>query len=82
MLLHIQLFASAREKAGKEKIELNVVEDWTIKECLDLVTKEYPSLHSDFLNLCRIASNKKYISLTDKCKFHTLISIIPPISGG
>ena len=74
----IKLFASIREKLGKNQI---VLENDSVRNIQDLINYFNINFDVDVSN-CMFASNLEYVNKDHKIKPNQEISIIPPVSGG
>ncbi|HEV2429656.1 MAG TPA: MoaD/ThiS family protein [Thermoplasmata archaeon] len=79
----IELFASAREAAGRSTVRLRApVEGLRLSEMLAMLTREYPKLAA-VLPSCRTARNGRYLTQrSSRIRPGDEIAIHPPYSGG
>ncbi len=77
-MVKIKLFASYREKVGKEQIEISIDKEIEAKKLLKIISEKYKL----DLNGCLVAKNNEYIKMSDKIKNDDVIYLLPPVSGG
>ncbi len=77
--IRVQLFASAREKAGSEDVHLPVNQHTTMRDLLQMLHAVHPELRKIS---GRWAVNKEFVE--NDCSVHPEdeIAFIPPVSGG
>ncbi|MCP5100044.1 MAG: molybdopterin converting factor [Chloroflexi bacterium] len=81
MELEIRLFATLKDRAGKNHIRVQVSEPATVQTVLDTIVATYPQLKTS-LETTLVSVNKSFsfpeqaISSTDE------IALFPPVSGG
>ena len=79
----IKLFAGFREKAKREKLEIDVSGETTLDEIIILLKKELPELKEFFESKTAvIAINHEVAELKSRVKNEDEIAIFPPVSGG
>ncbi len=74
----INLFASIKEKLGKDKI---VIESDSLKNIEDVINYFNENFDLD-ISKCMFAADLNYINKNYKIKANQEISVIPPVSGG
>ena len=79
MNVKVKLFASAREQAGVDSIELVVVSEARVQDLLKAVKEAYPHLA---IVPGRWAVNLDFASLDDPVHEQDDVAFIPPVSGG
>ena len=79
----VRLFAGFRERAKKEKLELDVTGEATLTDVITMLKDELPEL-TEFLDsgTAVIALNQEVVSLETLVKAEDEIAIFPPVSGG
>ncbi len=79
----VKLFAGFRERAKKEKLEIDVTGETTLNDIITTLKDEIPEL-KEFLDsgTAVIALNQEVVSLETKVKTEVEIAIFPPVSGG
>ncbi|MEE8358645.1 MAG: MoaD/ThiS family protein [Candidatus Hydrothermarchaeales archaeon] len=79
----IKLFAGFREKAKRDRLEIDVSGETTLDEIITLLKKELPELKEFFESKTAvIAINQKVAELKSMVKNEDEIAIFPPVSGG
>lgn len=79
----IKLFAGFREKAKREKLEIDVSGETTLDEIITLLKEELPELKEFFESKTAvIAINQEVAELKSRVKNEDEIAIFPPVSGG
>ena len=79
--IKVLLFATLKEKVGKDQIELEIPEKTTVSGLKDLLFQKYPELPKSKANLI-VAVNKEFSFEQDEIPQHAEIAIFPPVSGG
>ena len=79
--IKVLLFATLKEKVGKDQIELEIPEKTTVSGLKDLLFQRYPSLPKSRANLI-VAINKEFSFEQDEIPQSAEIAIFPPVSGG
>ena len=74
----IKLFASIKEKLGKDQI---IIESDSLKNIEDIINYFSKNFDIDISN-CMFASDLNYVNKDFKIKPNQEISVIPPVSGG
>ncbi len=79
----VKLFAGFRERAKKEKLEIDVTNETTLNDVITTLKDEIPEL-KEFLDsgTAVIALNQEVVGLETKVKDDDEIAIFPPVSGG
>lgn len=75
------LFAVARQRAGKEEIEVDLPAAATVRHLRGALADQFPPL-ADILRHVRFAVNGDYATDTVSLTPESEIAIIPPVSGG
>ncbi len=79
----IKLFAGFREKAKREKLEIDVSGETTLGDVIAMLKKELPELKEFFESKTAvIAINQEVAELKSMVKNEDEIAIFPPVSGG
>ncbi len=81
MVLHVKLFAGARELAGAEQIPLELPLGATIADAKHLIAQSYPQL-AGLIARSVIARNQEYAQDEDAIQADDELAVIPPVSGG
>jgi molybdopterin converting factor small subunit len=78
----IILYANLKEKAGTDRIDMQVPTNATIADLKKILKKDYPSLGPQLANV-HVMVNKRNLPLeTDVIPPNAEITFLPPISGG
>jgi molybdopterin converting factor subunit 1 len=81
MKVRIKLFAVARERLGRDVVEVELPTGATIAELKRAVGSEYPALGA-VLSHALWAINAEYATDTTLITDQSEIALIPPVSGG
>ena len=81
MELEIRLFATLKDRAGRDRIEVSLDEPATVQTLLAVMTAVYPNL-APILPTALIAVNKNFASPTTPITPGDEVAIFPPVSGG
>ncbi len=79
--LEIKLFATLRDRAGRNRVVVSVPEPASVESLLEVTGKKYPEL-APALPTSLVAVNKAYASLETILKPGDEIALFPPVSGG
>jgi len=78
-MVKIKLFASVKQKIGKNELEIKIEKDTSLKNFLSILRKKYPALDTAHLV---VAINHEFASLDKMIKDEDEIALLPPVSGG
>lgn len=81
MQLHIRLFASLKDRAGREQITVTVGEPATAATVLEAVAGQYPAL-APALPTALTAVNHEFAFAETEIEAGDEIALFPPVSGG
>lgn len=81
MNVTVRLFASLRERAGRDRLTLTVPDGATVREVVEAVTREVPQL-KDAASAIYAAVNDRYVSPDTALKDGDEVALFPPVSGG
>jgi molybdopterin synthase sulfur carrier subunit len=81
MRVHVRLFASLREAAGRDHLDVDLPEGATAEAAWERLVTEHPSLAARRGSLA-VAVNRAYESFDAALSPGDEIVFIPPISGG
>lgn len=81
MVIRVQLFAAAREKAGHDSIRIELSEPATVAELRRATAAQYPQL-ATILQHSLWAVDTNYAADSTPIRPHAEIALIPPVSGG
>lgn len=79
--IEIKLFATLRDRAGQNRIQIDAAFPLTIAELFDLIVIDYPKL-ADALPTALIAVNKTFAFPETIVNQQDEIALFPPVSGG
>lgn len=77
----VKLFASARERAGKDSLSLSMEEGSSVSRLRAELDRVAPDL-APLLSRCAIAVNRKYAAADVVISSADEIAVIPPVAGG
>jgi molybdopterin synthase catalytic subunit len=77
----VLLFASLRERAKTDAIDVEISEHTTVAQLLEDLGRTHPTL-APLLPGCRVALDQEFVALTDTIPEAAEIALIPPVSGG
>jgi molybdopterin converting factor small subunit len=81
MKIHVRFFSRLRDLAGRSEIDLDVPDDRTAADLLDLLYSQTPGLH-EWDKSILIASGVEFVGRDYVLKPDDQISIMPPVQGG
>lgn len=81
MELQIRLFATLKDRAGQDRLQVSLDEPATVQTLLDQLTADYPNL-APILPTALIAVNKNFASATTPITPGDEVALFPPVSGG
>ncbi len=82
MLLAVRLFAVLRERAKRDRIEIEIAGDSaSLNDVLRAVAARAPEI-APYLSQVRLAVNEAFASEEDRIKEGDTLALIPPVSGG
>ena len=81
MKINIKLFAMIREIVGESGIVIEVSENSTINEMMELFYNAYPSARA-YHEYMRVAVNREYVPFSHRLHDNDEVAFIPPVSGG
>ncbi len=81
MKLEIRLFATLKDRAGSERIQIDLAESATVRMMLDEVTAVHPIL-APLLPASLISVNKAFAEPDTPIQPNDEIALFPPVSGG
>ncbi len=81
MTVQIKLFATLKEKAGRNEIPVAITPPLTVQELLTQIEESYPAL-APALPTAIVAVNKAFASLQTVIHGEEEIALFPPVSGG
>ena len=81
MIVNVQLFAAARDRAGSGVVQLNLPDDATVADLRRQLVAQFPTL-VDIVPRAMIAVEADYASDSVPLRSTSEIALIPPVSGG
>ncbi len=81
MILSIKLFAIARQRLGRDQVEVALADPATAADLRRALAEQVPSL-ADVLPHIRIAVNSSYAADSTVIPPGAEVALIPPVSGG
>ena len=81
MNLRIKLFAIARQRLGRDEVEVAIPEAATAGDLRRALAEQFPAL-VDVLPHIRIAINSSYANDATVVPAGAEVALIPPVSGG
>jgi len=81
MKLRVKLFAVAKQRAGKDEIEVELPGHATVRQLRGALAEQFPPL-ADVLAHVRFAVDSEYATDALELTPAAEIAIIPPVSGG
>jgi molybdopterin converting factor small subunit len=81
MLAQVRLFAIARERAGRQVVEVELPEPATVSDLKVAIRTQAPSL-APLLPVLRFSVNSEYADDTTPIPHGADLAAIPPVSGG
>jgi molybdopterin converting factor subunit 1 len=81
MILHVRLFARARDLAGADTLRVELPDGATVSDLSRRLTADYPAL-AGLLQRCAIAVDGDFAD--DACILaeNAEVAVLPPVSGG
>lgn len=81
MQLDIRLFASLKDRAGRERITVTVAEPATTADLLEAIAGQYPAL-APALPTALTAVNREFAFAETEIETGDEVALFPPVSGG
>ena len=81
MKCHVLLFAQLREAINRDRLIIDLPDDATVADALDLLAAEHEAIAS-MRGQIAVAVNERYQPLSAKLSDGCTIALIPPVSGG
>jgi sulfur-carrier protein len=81
MIVHVRLFARARDLAGTDQIEIDLAEGATVGDLRRRLTADYPAL-AGLLERSAIAVDNDFADDSRVLPASAEIALLPPVSGG
>lgn len=80
MNINIKAFGIAKDILGQTSLQVEISDEYTVKELLSDLKKRYPAFGE--LNSLAIAVNAQYAEAEQVIKAGDEVVIIPPVAGG
>lgn len=81
MMVRVQLFALARERAGTGSLEMELADEASVGQLRAALAQTCPPL-AELLPHVRFAVNNEYAADSQLIPTAAEVAIIPPVSGG
>jgi molybdopterin converting factor subunit 1 len=81
MKVSVLLFASARERLGRDRLQVELPAPATVDDLRQQLQRDWPLL-SDLWPHCHVAVNEDYAGRHVSISEEDTIACIPPVSGG
>jgi len=81
MQVHVRLFASLREAAGTEHLDVDMPERATVRQVVERLAEQIPALSGN-ARAIYAAVNSRYVSPDTPLNEGDEVAIFPPVSGG
>ena len=81
MRIHVRLFALLKDRAGTDRIDLDLPEKSTIATALEQLRHQLPAL-ANHLSHIAFALNRSYTQSNTPLQDGDELALIPPVSGG
>ena len=81
MLVSVQLFAAARDRAGRSSIQVELPEAATVKDLRSRLCEDYGQLN-DIVPRAMVAVDTEYARDEQQIRAGSEVALIPPVSGG
>ena len=81
MKLRVKLFAVARQRIGRDEIEVELPASATVGRLRSALVEQHPPL-ADVLRVARLAVDSDYATDATVLDSASEIALIPPVSGG
>jgi molybdopterin converting factor subunit 1 len=81
MEITVKLFALMREKAGTDTIALQVPQDASVSQALEILQGQYPAL-ALYTPRVRLALGQHFVDAATTLQDGDELALIPPVSGG
>jgi len=77
----ILLFALAKEKSGRDSVEILLSLPTSVRQLKEKMTVDYPNL-APLIAISRVAVNRSFATDEETISGVEEIALIPPVSGG
>jgi len=77
----ILMFALAKEKSGRDSVEILLSLPTSVRQLKEKMTVDYPNL-APLIAISRVAVNRSFATDEQTISGNEEIALIPPVSGG
>lgn len=81
-LIKVLFFANLRNKAGEKELRIDIDENTTVNDLLELIIRKYPVLRPHLTEKIVISINQKIANRTDIIPHDAEVALLPPVGGG
>ena len=81
MKVRVKLFAIARQRVGRDSVEIEMPDAATVRQLRGALVEQFPPL-AEVIPHVRIAVNSEYAGDAVAIPAASEVAIIPPVSGG
>jgi molybdopterin converting factor subunit 1 len=81
MKVRVKLFAVARQRVGREAIEVELPQTATVASLRSAIAEQHPPL-ADVIRHVRFAVDSDYATDATPIRAAAELAVIPPVSGG
>ena len=81
MIIELLLFAAAKEIAGSDKIELELVDNCSVKQLKTALVSKHPEL-AELTKRSAFAVGQSFAADEVRISANSEVAMIPPVSGG
>ena len=81
MKVRVKLFAVARQRAGRDSVEVELPVAATVRQLRGALVEQFPLL-ADVIPHVRFAVNSEYAADASAIPAAADVALIPPVSGG
>jgi molybdopterin synthase catalytic subunit len=81
MNVRVQFYAQLRDMVGASEFTIEVPDNGTVRELMDAVYRENPSLRSHDKTIL-VGAGVEFVDRSYRLRSDEVISIMPPVQGG
>ena len=81
MRIDVLFFAAAREKAGTERMSIDLADGATVAHLWSRLAHDFPSL-APILTSSRAAVDEQFAPMSAALRDGSTVAVLPPVSGG
>jgi len=81
MRIKVKFFSSHRDAVGKKEIEVEIKENSSINDLLEMLSENYPKL-KELTDYTVLSLNHRYADGNEIIKEGDEVAIFPPLEGG